>query len=254
MRFFFHISFKGTYYSGWQRQAKGITSLQEKLEDALYKVTGNVTPVMGCGRTDAGVHASSFFAHFDATICPDIIKLNYALPTDMVIHQVIPVEPEAHARYDAISRTYDYYIHTSKNAFADELSFLYGNAIIFADRMHEACLCILKNQDFKSFCKTPERHKSTICNIKECYWEFDFDRGRYHFRIKANRFLKSMVRILVHDLLAIGEGRMSLETFKQYIEGNRKSQIHQIAYPQGLYLSEVEYPYLNIEQPKIQLF
>jgi len=254
MRFFFHISFKGTQYSGWQRQAKGIASIQEKLEDALCKVTGNATPVMGCGRTDAGVHASSFFAHFDASICPDIVKLNYTLPADIVIHQIIPVQQEAHARYDALNRTYDYFIHTTKNAFVDELSFLYNNQITFPHRMHEACSYLLKNQDFKSFCKTPERHKSTTCQIQECYWEFDFENGRHHFRIKANRFLKSMVRIMVNDLLAIGEGRMSIETFTQYLEGNRKSQIHQIAYPQGLYLSEVEYPYLKIKQPKIHLF
>ncbi|HRD06508.1 MAG: tRNA pseudouridine synthase A [Saprospiraceae bacterium] len=254
MRFFFHISFKGTHYSGWQRQTKGIASIQEELENALHKVTGSETPVMGCGRTDAGVHASSFFAHFDASTCPDIIKLNYTLPADIVIHQVFQVQQDAHARYDALSRTYDYFIHASKNAFQDELSFLYGGKIIFPERVHEACDYILKNQDFKSFCKTPERHKSTVCTIYECYWEFDFDEGRHHFRIKANRFLKSMVRILVHDLLAVGEGRISLETFRQCLEGNRDSQIHQIAYPQGLYLSEIEYTYLKVEQPKIKLY
>ena len=185
-----------------------------------------------------------FFAHFDASTCPDIIKLNYTLPAEYCDSSGFQVQQDAHARYDALSRTYDYFIHASKNAFQDELSF-YMAANYFPERVHEVCDYILKNQDFKSFCKTPERHKSTVCTIYECYWEFDFDEGRHHFRIKANRFLKSMVRILVHDLLAVGEGRISLETFRQCLEGNRDSQIHQIAYPQGLYLSEIEYTYLK---------
>lgn len=240
MRYFFHISFKGSHFSGWQRQKLGINSVQEQLENSLEKVTGTKIGLMGCGRTDAGVHASQFFAHFDAETMPDIRKLNYALPDTIVVHDIIPVAPDAHARYDAISRTYTYLLHTVKNPYNSELSTFIAQPILYKNRIQEACAWIKNNQDFKSFCKTPERHNTTICEILNCEWDF-IDDHHMKFVITANRFLKSMVRILVHDLIDMGTGNISQDEFKSRLEGKRVGQIHKIAYPQGLYLSRIIY-------------
>lgn len=245
MRFFFHISFKGSRYCGWQRQIKGIPSVQEVIEDALHKSEGIAIPVMGCGRTDAGVHASSFYAHVDAAACPDIRKLNLCLPDDIVIHAAIPVDEKSHARYDALSRTYTYKIHTRKDAFCFDLSCFYTRPLLYPELMKEACQWVAATRDFKAFCKTPDRHKSTICQVLDCSWHFNFESGTHAFQIKANRFLKSMVRILVHDMLALGEGKLSAEEFKSCLAGERKKQIHKIAYPQGLFLTDVEYSFIN---------
>ncbi len=244
MRFFFHISFKGSRYCGWQRQIKGIPSVQEVIEQALQKSEGISIPVMGCGRTDAGVHASCFYAHVDVAACPDIHKLNLCLPDDIVVHAVIPVDEKSHARYDALSRTYTYRIHTQKDAFSFDLSYFYKREILFPELMQDACKWVVETRDFKAFCKTPDRHKSTMCSVLECSWKFDFGSGKHSFQIKANRFLKSMVRILVHDMLALGEGKLSADEFKRCLGGERNKQIHRIAYPQGLYLTHVDYSYI----------
>lgn len=240
MRYFFHISFKGTHFSGWQRQRMGVVSVQEVLENALQKVTGLQISVMGCGRTDSGVHASQFFAHFDAEMMPDVNKLNFTLPDSIVVHEVIPVSNEAHARYDAISRTYNFLFHTLKNPYNSELSTYLNSPILYPDRMTEACQWIKDTQDFRGFCKTPERHNTTLCDITECHWHFSPENSMV-FTITANRFLKSMVRILAQDLIDLGNGVFTATEFKSRLAGNRVGQINKIAYPQGLYLSKVVY-------------
>lgn len=240
MRYFFHISFKGTHFSGWQRQRHGVVSVQEILENALQKVTGMPISVMGCGRTDSGVHASQFFVHFDAEMKPDINKLNFALPDSIVVHEVIPVSDEAHARYDATSRTYTFLFHTLKNPYTSELSTYLNTPILHPDKMTEACNWIISNHDFKGFCKTPERHNTTFCEISECHWDFPTENCMV-FTITANRFLKSMVRILAQDFIDLGNELISADEFQSRLAGKRVGQINKIAYPQGLYLSKVLY-------------
>jgi tRNA pseudouridine38-40 synthase len=240
MRYFFHISFKGTHFSGWQRQRDGVVSVQEVLEYALLKVTGKPISVMGCGRTDSGVHASQFFAHFDADSEPDIKKLNFTLPDSIVVHDILVVPNDAHARYDATSRTYTFLFHTLKNPYSSELSTYLNTPIIYKDKMIEACQWVRSTQDFRGFCKTPKRHNTTICEIQGCTWDFSGD-TRFIFTITANRFLKSMVRILAQDFIELGIGAISSDEFKNRLAGNRIGQIHKIAYPQGLYLSNLSY-------------
>lgn len=239
------MSFKGTRYTGWQRQISGIPSIQEEVEKAVKKATGNPVDIIGCGRTDAGVHARQFFAHFDAEVMPDMDVINYILPNDIVIHDALQVDDKSHARYDAVLRTYEYRIHTRQNPFLQDFSY-YNGKEINTDVIATACDWIKECKDFRSFCKTPDRHNTTICNVSRCEWSFNKESGIHLFTITANRFLKSMIRIMVQELLNLSDGTTNEDAFKSLLDGKRASQIHKIAYPQGLYLSKVNYPYIDL--------
>lgn len=241
------MSFMGTRYSGWQRQIPGIPSIQEEVEKALLKATGMHVDIIGCGRTDAGVHARQFFAHCDLETIPDLKVINFILPNDIVVHDAIRVDDKSHARYDAILRTYEYHIHTKQNPFLHELSFFYKDREINTDLINDACQQIMQCRDFRSFCKTPDRHKTTICHISRCDWSYNSEKGTHLFTISANRFLKSMIRIMLNELLNLSAGVISKDEFNYLLQGKRINQVHKIAFPQGLYLSEIKYPYFNSE-------
>ena len=242
-RYFIKYSFEGTRYHGWQIQPNALT-VQQVLNEDLTILLGEDINVSGCGRTDTGVHAREFYAHFDSKI-PDLdepafaFKLNNKLPKDIAIESIRKVHPEAHARFSAIARTYEYHISRHKDPFSDALShYLYGELDL--ENMQRAADLLLEVDDFTSFSKVDTDVKTNICNIQKSVWEEA--PGKLVFTITADRFLRNMVRAIVGTLLEIGLGKMTTEEFREIIEKKDRSAAGTSAPAKGLFLTRVEYP------------
>nr|WP_245402606.1 tRNA pseudouridine(38-40) synthase TruA [Pontibacter sp. E15-1] len=248
LRYFFHIGYKGSHYKGWQRHPYGI-NVQQVLESALTRILKTPVAIVGCGRTDAGVHASQYFFHLDVAIpwtFDLVFRLNKVLPPDIAVFDIIPMDGLPHARFDATARSYDYFIHTSKNPFLSDASALYLFSHLHLDQMKAATALLPNYTDYRSFCITPAEHRSTICHIQSAQWFITSNGDRLRFQITANRFLSRMIRIVVGKLLQVGTGTLSLAEFESYLAtDNSPRQLHP-AHPQGLYLSKVTYPYLDL--------
>lgn len=248
MRYFFHIAFYGSRYRGWQK-FPDINSVQYSIEDALTRVFKTSLGIVGCGRTDAGVHASQFFFHVDLNRDFDFdlrFRLNQNLPEDISIFDIFPVEQTAHARFDATSRTYDYFIHTYKDPFLNGFSSYYPYKDMDIEKMKRAVSLLRLYNDYRGFCKTPAKYKTTICHVANASLYSDSTGSRLRFTITANRFLSGMIRVLISNLIAIGRGELSLETFESYLIEKQPASNIERGFPQGLYLSAVEYPYFTI--------
>ncbi len=203
---------------------------------------------MGCGRTDAQVHASQFYFHLDLSEKPDqhfIHKLNMMLPEAITIHEMFQVEENKHAQHSALTRTYDYFFHTQRNPFISQLSTYYDLEKIDIVLMKQALQMIQHNTDFSSCCLTPLRHTSTICNIMHAQLYQHQRTGQYRFQFKADHFLRGMIRILVGKLLLVGAGKLSVEAFQSLLKSKQQPRFLNQAYPQGLYLSKVDYAFLD---------
>ncbi len=248
MRYFLHIGYNGAQYHGWQNQPN-VVSVQEVLESKLSKMLKQRIICHGCGRTDAKVHASQYFLHFDFEQIVDsdfVFTINKLLPDDIAVFEIIPVNPGANAQLDALKRTYDYFIHFSKDPFLSNFSTLYLLKNLDFEKMKKAVTLLTKYKDYHSFCLTPNVYKTTLCKISCAKLFLNEEKTRMRFQITSNRFLKGMIRTLVGRLLEIGRGKLSLEKFENALNNNEPLHFNKIAYPQGLYLSKVEYPYLNI--------
>ncbi|MBK5720831.1 tRNA pseudouridine(38-40) synthase TruA [Dysgonomonas sp. Marseille-P4677] len=240
-RYFIYLTYNGEKYCGWQIQPNGM-SVQESLESALAILLRTPTPIVGAGRTDAGVHARLMTAHFDSERDFDPIeitkRLNSILPKDISVYKVVEVKPDAHARFDAISRLYKYYITTVKDPFLHHLKYK-----IFGDldmEMMNACANILfEYVDFTSFSKLHTDVKTNNCKIMIAKWEKqDND---YIFTIKADRFLRNMVRSVVGTLLEAGRGKISIDDMRQIIEAKDRGAAGTSVPAHALFLEEVEY-------------
>jgi tRNA pseudouridine38-40 synthase len=248
LRYFFHIGFNGFKYRGWQK-FPDIASIQQVLETNLSQILKIPASIVCCGRTDAQVHASQFFFHMDIEQSWDFdltFRLNKNLPPDIAIFDIIPMEGLPHARFDASLRTYDYFIHTYKDPFLSTASSFYPAKDYNIHRMKEAASLLLRYNDYRAFCRTPLRYRTTICHVTTAQWFSDASGDKFRFQISANRFLGNMVRIIVSKLLQIGDGALSLQEFEQYLRSGESPVILKPAFPQGLYLSKVTYPYLDI--------
>ncbi|WP_372367978.1 tRNA pseudouridine(38-40) synthase TruA [Candidatus Uabimicrobium sp. HlEnr_7] len=248
MRYFFHIGYCGANYRGWQRQPKSIT-VQEVIEQSLRKIFGRYVVCMGCGRTDALVHADQYFFHSDLSENWNydlIYRLNKVLPDDIVVFDIFPVAQKAHAQLSATCRTYQYYIHTTKDPFLSRVSSLYLGKNLHLDLAAQACEILTKYSDYATFCKSPQKHNHTFCSVYHSQLEVNEQQNRIRFTISANRFLRSMIRIIVVRILAVAKKELSLAEFEDYFLTNKSSQFTTIAYPQGLHLAKIEYPFLDI--------
>ena len=243
-RYFIFISFKGTYYHGWQIQPNSVT-VQKILDEALCVVLNEKISTIGAGRTDTGVHASFFCAHFDS-ISPDLLtlgnlifRLNQYLPVDISVNSIKKVFPDANARYSAVSRTYKYYISRIKDPFLDSSSwYLYGKIEVI--EMNKACRIIFNHLDFTSFSRLHSGTKSNICKIYDAVWK-ESD-NRLVFTIKADRFLRNMVRAIVGTMVEIGSGKMDLKEFEEIILAKDRCKAGKSAPAKGLFLVDIEYP------------
>ncbi len=246
MRYFLEIAYKGSNYVGWQVQPNGV-SVQLKMDEALSTILRDEIHCIGCGRTDAGVHASQFYLHFDTNQeFPEnfIHRLNSFLPDDIAVKTFIPVSEKAHARFDATMRSYTYFVSDAKDPFKKEFYFYKPFYALDYNLMQEACTILKKYNDFPSFCKSKAGSKTTIVNINEAYWKQVNDH-EWIFFISADRFLRGMVRLIVGAMFQIGEGRMTLEEFDEGIREKKRFGKALSAPAHGLFLSAVQYPYIK---------
>ncbi|MFC2107231.1 tRNA pseudouridine(38-40) synthase TruA [Bacteroidota bacterium] len=243
MRYFLKLAYNGSNYHGWQIQDNA-PSVQETINKAISTQTGSEINLSGCGRTDTGVHAEEFYAHFDLekTIVNRenfVYKLNNFLPSDIVIFELIPVSPEANARFDAISRTYKYYITKRKNPFRNDQAYtIFGDIDISA--MNKAAEILKEYTDFTSFSKLHTQVKTNNCKITEAYWKQEND--LLVFTITADRFLRNMVRAIVGTLLEIGKGKSEIENLRKIIDIKDRSKAGFSVPAQGLFLTNIQYP------------
>ena len=253
MRYFMRLAFNGTPFFGWQIQPKDI-SVQEMIENALTLLLQRPSEedgqreriaITGCGRTDTGVHARDFMAHFDFPEELDesrrmqlVNKLNSFLPKEIVIYSIEPVADDAHARFDALDRTYCYYVNIRKDAF----NFPYTYRIfekLDVDKMNEAAALLLNTEDFTSFSKVHTQVNNMRCHVTHAQWE-QCD-GQLVFTITANRFLRNMVRAIVGTLLLVGKGKLSVQDFQDIIEQKDRCKAGDSAPAHALFLEKVRY-------------
>ncbi len=265
MRYFIHLSYDGTRYHGWQIQPNGI-SVEGEIERCLSTLLHTPVDIVGAGRTDAGVHARHMVAHFDAVL-PDFrckgggmstleFRLNRMLPPDIAIHKVEEVDDTMHARFSAKARTYHYYVSTARSPFGRQYVWQTHFDLDFP-LMNEAAAMLTDYNDFACFCKSHTDVKTTLCDVMEAGW-IPMDGNavnpvqplsagdvsattEWYFRIKANRFLRNMVRAIVGTLVEVGRHRMTLDDFRQVIEGRKRTQAGESMPGHALFLERIEY-------------
>jgi len=247
-RYFIELAFNGSAYHGWQIQ-KNAVSVQEILNNALTTILRQPIDTIGCGRTDTGVHAKQLYAHFDL-VSPtiDILqstfirRVNAVLPRDIAVKQLIKVTADAHARFDATSRSYEYHAHLNKNPFLNGRSWLL-RAEPNLTLMNEAAKILLDYQDFSCFSKSNTQTFTNNCTIYNAQWQIS--NHELIFYISADRFLRNMVRAIVGTLLRIGYHEINLDDMHAIIASKNRSNAGMSVPAHGLYLTEVIYPYIQ---------
>ena len=242
MRRFIQLSYDGAAYHGWQKQPNA-RSVQQTLQEALSTLLQTDIEVVGAGRTDAGVSARMMVAHFETNKACDneqlVYKLNKLLPHDIAVQRIWEVPDEMHARFSATSRTYHYYIHTRKDPFVRQYSWLVTFPLDFA-RMNEAASRLPDFDDFTSFSKVNTDTKTNLCNVTEARWTQEGE-NTWRFTITANRFLRNMVRAIVGTLIEVGRGRMTVDEFCQVIEQRNRCSAGDSVPGHALFLVDVSY-------------
>ena len=242
MRYFVYISYNGSNYCGWQIQPNG-NSVQQEIETAIRMLLRQPISITGAGRTDAGVHARTMVAHFDSDpiLNPDVFtdKINRILPKDIALLRIREVVPEAHARFDAVSREYQYFITTRKDVFRHSFQYKIAHPL-HTEKMNEAAQILFEHTDFTSFSKLHTDVKTNNCKIIKASWE-ESD-GSYVFTIRADRFLRNMVRAIVGTLIEVGRNKMSLPEFRSVIEAKDRGKAGTSVPGQALFLTDIEYP------------
>lgn len=242
MRYFIELQYEGAAYCGWQRQPDQRT-VQGAIEDALTKLLRQPTEIVGAGRTDTGVNASFYTAHFDTTTEIDgshiAYKLNAMLPHDIAIMRVYKVSDDLHARFDATEREYTYFLSQKKSPFRRHSAWIcYFQLDV--EKMNEAAKYLLEVDDFTTFAKLNSNNKTNICHVSHAEWTTEDD-GTLRFTIRADRFLRNMVRSIVGTLVDVGRGRYTVEEFHEIVDSRDLSRASSGAQPQGLFLSNVKY-------------
>jgi tRNA pseudouridine38-40 synthase len=240
-RYFLEVSYKGTRYAGSQIQANALT-VQEELEKALHTLFREQITLTGSSRTDAGVHALQNYFHFDwPALIPEkkIYNINAILPPDIAVHRLIQVHPEAHCRFDAVWRRYEYIIYRHKDPFLHDRAWFFPYTLN-REALQAAAQVIKEYEDFTTFSKRNTQAKTFLCTIMESGWT---ERGQcLVYRVKANRFLRGMVRGLVGTMLQVGRGKVTLDGFRKIIEAKDCTKADFSVPGHGLFLMEVAYP------------
>ena len=240
MRYAIHLAYNGTNYCGWQTQPE-LPTVQFTLESALSTLLRTPIAIVGCGRTDTGVHASDFYAHFDldGPLADNLVfKLNSYLPPDIAIFDIFPVADNFHARFSALSRTYKYYAANARLPFSQGLYCrIYFNPDL--DAMNEAAKVLMQYDDFTSFAKLHTDNKTNICHLTEAQWSREGE--MLVFTITSNRFLRNMVRAVVGTLIDVGRHRVSLDQLREIIESGKRTEAGESMPAHALFLQKVEY-------------
>lgn len=243
MRYFIELAYNGASYCGWQRQPNAL-GVQQVIEDALSTILRCPTPIVGAGRTDAGVHAARMFAHFDADGLPSTLlkSLNHICGKYIYIKRIIPVSEDAHARFDATSRTYKYFISKEKSPFSYLYSWHPSCELNYED-MNQAASLLTDIKDFTSFAKLHSDAKTNICKVTHAEWK---EEGAMHvFTITADRFLRNMVRAIVGTLVEVGRGKMGIDRFQQVIQSKNRCAAGTSMPGNALFLWDITYPYIK---------
>ena len=246
MRYFIRFAYDGTHFHGSQRQPNGVT-VQETLEQALAMIFREEIPLTFAGRTDAGVHAREMYAHMDIDEEAMrregerlVFRLNGILPDSIAIFDIYPVTDEAHARFSATRRTYEYHVIDHKDPFLFTQATRIRPGLDYAI-MNEVAQLLIGKQDFASFCRSNTDVKTTICDLSYAHWDV-LENGHAVFTISADRFLRNMVRAVVGTLFEVGRGKMTKEQFAEVITQHNRSAAGESAPAQGLYLTQIQYP------------
>ena len=241
MRYFIELSYFGKNYHGWQIQPDA-SSIQEELNKAISVVLQEKNSVVGAGRTDTGVHASQMFAHFDSDTILDkniVFKLNSVLPEDIVVYQVEKVNDEKHARFDALTRSYEYNIWLGRNPFLLDTSWQLSHQKLDVNAMNEAAKILLEFENFQAFSKVKTEVKTFNCNVTKAVWIVNGNELVFH--ITANRFLRNMVRAIVGTLVDVGKHKITKEDFRNIILSKDRSNAGLSVPAKGLFLTEITY-------------
>ena len=246
MRYLIQLSYKGTHFHGWQKQVN-VKTVQQELDEKLSLMLGENIETLGCGRTDAGVHAKQFFAHFDSQNNVDTENLFFRLPKflskDIAIQSIKKIDENFHARFDADYRVYEYWITQKADPFLNDYSwFVYGDLNI--DAMNNASKLLLSHKDFECFSKVHTDVNNFLCDITFAEWKLTDE--KLIFTIKANRFLRNMVRAIVGTLIDVGRNKLSIEQFKRILESKNRSESGQSVPAHGLFLTEIHYPNMTL--------
>jgi len=246
-RYFLQLSYNGCTYNGWQKQENTTNTVQQLLEDKLGMILKEKVVLTGCGRTDTGVNARNYIAHFDL-VQTDLLKnkqhwiykFNTVLPAEIAIQDIVPVKSNAHARFDALDRQYFYFISQQKDPFRSSFSwYVYGE--LDFELMNKAAQILLEYQDFTSFSKLNSQNKTNICIVTKAMWQKS-NEGEWRFTICANRFLRGMVRAIVGTMVMVGKNKMSLKEFREVIEAKNRAIAGNNAPPNALFLNRIRYP------------
>lgn len=247
MRYFAELAYNGTRYAGWQIQPNNL-SVQETLQTAFSTILGTDIEFVGCGRTDTGVHASQYFAHFDfdgAFPQSFLQRVNKFLPDDIVIYRIFEVSSDAHARFDAFKRSYEYQVTFIKNPFQTQTTYFYPYAQKpdFA-KMQAAAQLLLAYREFQPFCKSNHDAKTLQCDLTQSEW-IQVNDNKLVFYITSNRFLRGMVRLIVGMCLNVGLEKVSLDEVKAALDQQILLKKSWSVPPEGLFLTNVKYPFLE---------
>jgi len=246
MRYFLTLSYRGTNYAGWQVQPNA-PSVQATLEAALSTILREKIDITGCGRTDAGVHARFYVAHFDteAALPPAFLNgLNSLLPNDVAVYDIRPVLPASHARFDAYERSYEYFMSLRKDPFSTETAWHYPlYARLDFDKMQEVAALLTNYPAFFPFCKTNSGLEHYNCALKAVFWQKRPEEHQWVFQITANRFLRGMVRLIVGACVQVGRGQLLVSDVKTALDEQKPLKKSLSAPPQGLFLTNIKYPF-----------
>jgi tRNA pseudouridine38-40 synthase len=246
MRYFLELAYNGTRFCGYQEQPNQIT-IQSQIEEKLSILLRTPTKIVGCGRTDSGVHALQYIAHFDAAeiLTADFVyHLNSLLGKDIVCYQLIEVAEDAHARFDATSRSYQYVVDLVQNPFRQETAYYcrFGNQLDVA-KMQAAAKLLLNYKDFTTFCKSKTDNKTNLCDLRQSEWVFDEEKKQLIYQVTANRFLRGMIRLIVGMCLNVGKGNIPIELVKTAMEEQTILKSAHSAPAEGLFLMDIKYDF-----------
>ena len=244
-RYFIELAYDGTDFNGWQHQTNAERTVQDEIDKSLSLILQANIRTTGSSRTDAGVHAEQSYAHFDTYVPfkPDLLRnLNFVLPKDVVIRKIIPVSDKAHVRFDAIARYYEYCISYEKNPFVSKFSCYYPYQRLNIEKLNDAAKIFLRHKNFRAFSKKHVDVKTYNCTIHQAVWEWDDDRRLLIFKVKANRFLRGMVRALVQTSIHFARGKMTEDQLLRLLQSDDAHKTDFSAPAQGLILKAVIFP------------
>ncbi|NRB53784.1 MAG: tRNA pseudouridine(38-40) synthase TruA [Saprospiraceae bacterium] len=252
MRYFVELAYNGTRFFGWQRQPQQL-SVQEALEEAFSTILNTPISVTGCGRTDTGVHAKQYFMHFDFDgSFPKAFdrRINKYIGPDIALYSFWQVATDAHARFDATHRGYEYHLNFQKQPFEQETAYFFPfSAKLDVKAMQEAGKLLLSYGEFYPFCKSDTDVKTMKCELRQAEWRWHEEEKKLVFHIAANRFLRGMVRLIVGMCLNVGLGKLSVDEVKVAMDDQTRIQKSLSVPPQGLFLTDIRYPFLAQANP-----